>query len=349
MREKMKNFFTKFKSLEDSRKKLLVTVCIIVVLLIIITIITSIIFGQTLGSAGNVAGNLRNTGFAVKKGNKAYVSSTGITDNSAGTRGLYEITKENTAKLIDESTHIKSINLYKGYLYYLSINPTSSGTVIRQVVKIKPNGDKKQVLVDNIETNTMGTDSLNVSDGWIYFLNSDGKIERVKTNGEKRQPVSDEVVKYFQISGKYIYFTTNDDEFKKMKKDGSGIEKIGSGIDTFQIASNYVYYINNANQYLTRLDLKNNKEEDIVKRKVLTFNVYDKTIYYAINDTEQAIYKMKISGKKNEKLVDLSGASVNICIVGDWVYYTDKVDNSPYYYTIYRMKTNGEDKQKINV
>lgn len=349
MKEKLKSFFESFKSLEKPRKRLLIVVCIIIVLLIIITIISSIIFGKTVGSAGNVAGNLRNTGFAVKKGNKTYLSSTEITDDSAGEKGLYEVTNENTSKIIDKSEHIKSINLYKDYLYYLSINPTSSGTVIRKVVKIKPNGDKKQILVDNIETTTMGKDTLNVSDGWIYFLNSDGKIERIKTNGEKRQPVSDEIVKYFQISGKYIYYTTNDDEFKKMKKNGSGIEKIGNGIDTFQIASNYVYYTNNANQYLTRMNLKDHKEEDIIKTKILTFNVYDKTIYYATAGAENAIFKMKVSGNKSEKIVDLSGSSVNICIAGDWIYYTDLVDNSPYYYTIYRVHKNGKDKQKISI
>ena len=135
-----------------------------------------------------------------------------------------------------------------------------------------------------------------------------------------------------------------------MKKNGSSIEKIGNGIDSFQIVGNDVYYISKANQYLMKLNLKDNTDKEVIERKVKTFNIYEKTIYYAVNeDSEQAIYKGKINGKKTEKVTDLSSANVIISVVGKWVYYTDKVEDSPYYYTIYKVKTNGEDKQKVNI
>jgi len=350
MKEKLKNFSEKFKSLDEPRKRLLIIVSIIMLVLIIVTIITTIMITQVFGSAGRVAGNLRNSGMAVKKGNKAYVSSTAISDEEAGEKGLYEISKQNTSKLIDKNEYVRSINLYKGYLYYLAVNRAENGNYIRQVVKIKPNGDKKQILVDDIETSAIGNDALNVSDGWVYFLSAEKNLERVKVNGNKRQPVSTEKMAYFQISGNRIYYTTDDDEFKRMKKDGTAIEKIGTGIELFQIVGNDAYYISKADGKLMALDLRNNTERAIVERKIKTFNVYEKTIYYAVNENdEQAIYKMKISGKKNEKIVDLSSANVVICIVGDWIYYTDLVENSPYYYAMYRVKTNGKDKQKVNI
>ena len=93
-----------------------------------------------------------------------------------------------------------------------------------------------------------------------------------------------------------------------------------------------------------------NNERTVIDKKLKTFNIYEKTIYYAVNENnEQAIYKMKLSGKNNEKIVDLSSANVIICIVGDWIYYTDLVENSPYYYALYRVKTNGKDRQKVNI
>lgn len=350
MKEKFKNFSEKFKSLDEQRKRILIAVLIIMIILVVITVITSIMLSQVFGSAGKVAGNLRNSGMAVKKGNEAYVSSTAISDEEAGEKGLYQITKQNTSKLIDKNEYVRSINLYKGYLYYLAVNRSDTGNYIRQVVKIKPSGDKKQILVDDIETSDIGNDALNVSDGWVYFLNSDKNLERVKINGTKRQPVSSERMTFFQISGNRIYYTTDDDDFKRMKKDGTSIEKIGKGIDLFQIVGNDAYYISKADGKLMALNLKNNAERTVIERKIKTFNVYDKTIYYAVNEeNEQAIYKMKLSGKKNEKVVDLSSANVVICIVGDWVYYTDLVEDSPYYYALYRVKTNGKDKQKVNI
>lgn len=232
----------------------------------------------------------------------------------------------------------------------MAINKGNNGNYIRQIVKIKPNGEKKQVLVDNIETTSIGNDSLNVSDGWVYYLNSDSKLEKVKTNGEKRQQISDEEIVYFQISGKYIYYTTKDDDFKRMKKNGSNSEKFENGIGAFQIVEDNVYYISKANKHLMKLNLKDNKDTEVVNKKIKTFNIYEKTIYYAVNENdEQAIYKMNISGKKNEKVVDLQSSNVVINVVGKWIYYTDKVENSPYYYTIYRVKTNGESQEKVNI
>ena len=72
-----------------------------------------------------------------------------------------------------------------------------------------------------------------------------------------------------------------------MKKNGSSIEKIGNGIDSFQIVGNDVYYISKANQYLMKLNLKDNTDKEVIERKVKTFNIYEKTIYYAVNEDSE--------------------------------------------------------------
>lgn len=347
----LKNISENFKNIEEKKKKTIIIIAIIIIAIIIISIITGIIISLRKNNAGKAAGNLNNEGFAVAKGNKAYISNTLIdSGKESAEKGLYEISSKNEAKLITKDEYVKSINYYKGYLYYLAINKSETGNYIRQIVKIKPNGDKKQILVDNIETTSIGNNSLNVDDGWVYYSNSDNKLEKVKVNGEKRQQISDEEIEKFQIVDKYVYYTTRDDDFKRMKKDGSGIEKFENGIASFQIVANDVYYISKANGHLMKLNLKEKTDTEVVNKKIKTFNIYEKTIYYAVNEgNEQAIYKMKINGKKKEKIVDLDSANVFICIVGNWIYYTDKVENSPYYYTVYRIKTNGEKKEAVNI
>lgn len=358
----LKEISERFKVLENSQKRLIIIVSVVLLLLIIISIVTSIIFAGTVDSAGKVVGNLNNKGFAVAKGNKVYLSNSGIKDEKDSKNALYEVTEDNKVKLIEESEWIKSINYYKGYLYFLSmsISDNSNGEYIRQIIKMKPNGEKREVLVDNIETISIENASLNVSDGWVYYLNSDKKLEKVKTNGEKRQQISDETISRFQISGKYIYYTSEDEEFGKMKKDGSGKEKIESGIGMFQVVGKDLYYISAANKHLMKLDLSikdNHQDEEVISKAISTFNIYEKTIYYAVNEvdeggneTEQAIYKMKTNGKKNEKIVDLlSSVNTSICIAGDWIYYTDKVQDSPYYFATYRVKTNGEKQSRVNI
>ena len=105
-----------------------------------------------------------------------------------------------------------------------------------------------------------------------------------------------------------------------MKKDGSGIEKFENGIVSFQIVSNDVYYISKSNGHLMKLNLKDKTDTEVIDKKIKTFNIYEKTIYYAVNDgSEQAIYKMKINGKKKEKIVDLESSNVFICVVGNFL------------------------------
>lgn len=347
----LKNISERFKTIDEKQKKFIIIISIIIASLIVISVITSITLSLTINDAGKVAGNLSNEGFVVQKGNKAYISNTLINSGEESIQnGLYEMSNNNTSKLITNDEYVKSINIYKGELYYLAINKAENGNYIRQVVKIKPNGEKKQILVDDIETTTIANNSLNVSDGWVYYTNSDNKLEKVKKNGEKRQQISDEEIVKFQISGKYIYYTTKDDDFKRMKKNGSSIEKIENGIDSFQIISNDVYYISKSNGHLMKLNLKDNTDTEIVDKKVKTFNIYGKTIYYAVNEVqEHAIYKINTNGKKNEKIVELESANVFICVTGKWIYYTDKVEDSPYYYCIYRIKKNGENKEAINI
>ena len=351
MEGKKSNFFVniadKWSTVEPSRKKFLIIIGIIVIALIILSIVTSIIVSKTVGDAGKTAGNLNNEGFAIQKGNSTYITNSLINPEVSG---LYEVTKNNNTRLIEESEYIKSINYTGGYLYFLEINKNQDSKYTRQIIKIKPDGSNRQVLVGDIETITPGNYSLKVSSGWVYYINGENKLEAIKTNGKNRKQISEEEVARFQIVGNYIYYSTRDTEFKKMKKDGSGITKINTGIDTFQIVGNDVYYISKATHNLEKLDLKDNNSKKVIDKYVRTFNIVGKTIYYvAQNNEEIAIYKVKTNGKKEEKIVDLQSVNVYINVVGNWIYYTDNREDSIYYYSIYRIKTNGEGKEKVNI
>lgn len=340
-----------FKDMEPKQRKITIITAIIILALIVISVIAIVIVQSNKNNAGKIAGNLNNNGFAYGKGNKIYISNTilGVTQ-SESENGIYELNSKNESKLVTTDELIYSINYYKGNLYYLAMNIAENGNYIRQVVKVKPNGKNKEIVVDNIETTLTANNSLSVNDGWIFYLNSDSKIEKIKINGDKRQQVADDEVERFQISGKYIYYTTKDDEFKRMKKDGSNNEKLENGIASFQVVGNDVYYISQANGHLMKWNIENHVDTEIVDKKVKTFNIYEKTIYYAINEMdEQAIYKRNLKDNKSKKLVDLANANVHISVAGKWIYYTDQVEGSPYYFTFYKVNKNGGEKQAISI
>ncbi len=352
----LQNVSEKYKNLEADKKKVVTGVAIAVVAIVVLTIIIAIICSLTSGNEEKIVGNLNNSGYTVKKGSKVYISTATLANLNGNKRGIYECSSDGKSKLIKEEQYAMSLNVSNGYLYYLAINSTqNSENYIAQIIKMKPNGEKRQVLVDGIETKNINKAAINISDGWVYYLNADSKIEKIKTNGQKRQQIADEEVEYFQISGKYIYYTTKDDEFKRMKKDGSAIEEIEKGIEKFQVVDNEVYYIARSNEHLVKLNLKeknNHNETEVVAKKVKTFNIYKNTIYYATKEeNDQALYKIQTNGKKEQKLDDLKTENNYICVVGNWVYYTDKVkdENNLSDYTIYKIKTNGKDKQTVNI
>ncbi len=353
MKEKFKfltNIPEKFKSLEPEKKRLITICAVIVVVLVILTVI-SIIIPANSNNGDKIVGNLNNTGFATQKGNKVYISNTLIgTSDTNQKKGIYEIDKKGNAKLVTSDQYAKSMMMYEDSLYYIAVNTKENGNYVKQIIKMKPDGSKKEVIVDNIENTTIDDSGLNISDDWIYYLNSEHKIEKVKVNGEKRKQISDEEIDYFQIDGKYIYYLTKDYEFKRMKKDGSSNEEIEKGIGKFQVNDNNIYYISRANEHLMKLTIKDKKETEVISKKIKTFNIYDNTIYYATKENEdKAIYKSKINGSKEEKIVDISSENVYICVIDNWVYYTDKIETNYYEYKLYKVKANGEGKETINI
>lgn len=353
MEGKKSNFFVniadKWSTVEPSRKKFIILIGLVIVALIILTIVSTVLVIRNVNDAGKVAGNLNNEGFAVGKGKSVYITNSMLNPDECA---LYEITKNNTIRTIEKSDYIKSINLKGGYLYFLEINKNQDSRFTRQIIKMKPDGSKRQVLVSDLETVTTEYTSLKVVNGWVYYINAEKKLEAVKTNGKTRKQISDEEVLRFQVVGKYIYFVNGDSDFKRMKTNGSGIEKIENGIDNFQIVGNYVYYLSKANKNLMRIDLNDKtQQEKVIEKHIKTFNIVNKTIYYVAqtSNTEIGLYKVKTNGKKEEKIVDLKSINVYINVIGDWIYYTDNREDNIYYYSIYKIRTNGKDKQKIDI
>ncbi len=352
MKEKfkfLKDFSKKYKELEPEKKRV-ITICSIIVIALVIITIVSIIISSQASKADKIIGNLNNTGFVTEKGNKVYISNTVIGAPSEENRGIYQIDKKGNAKLVNSDQYVKSLTEYKGQLYYIAVNAQDNGNYIKQIVKMKPDGSNKKIVVDGIENTTIDDSAMNISDGWIYYLNSDYKIEKVKVNGEKRQQISDEEIDYFQIDGQYIYYLTKDSEFKRMKKNGNSVEELEKGIGTFQVISNNVYYISRANDHLMRLNIKDKSDTEIVSKKVKTFNICKGTLYYATKeDEDKAIYKAKVDGSNEKKIVDIGSENIYICVVDDWIYYTDKVEDNYYEYNLYKVKINGNDKQTLNI
>ena len=293
-------------------------------------------------------GNFINGEFVISGGDSTFITNSIINETETG---LYEIKKNDTIEEIEKADYIESMKYYKDYIYTLELNLNSDSRYSRKIAKIKPDGTERKVIVDIGEIHEPGSSMMQIYKDNIYYINEENKLETADLNGKNKEVISDEEeVSFFQVTETYIYYISKTEEnFKRMNLDGTDVSKIASHFYSFQVYDKYAYYISRANHYLVRINLDNYLEEYVINDRVRTFNIVDGKIYYVKQDKEElAIYKVKIDGKNDEKIVDVKGLNNRINVADDWIYYTDNREDSVYYSSIYRIKINGKDKEEIS-
>ncbi len=95
---------------------------------------------------------------------------------------------------------------------------------------------------------------------------------------------------------------------------------------------------------LCKENLKNGKKEKIYEGEFRSLNVYGGWVYFcAITDNykESPLYRVRIDGKKLEKISD--AVCEFTCIVDDYIYYVDRGDQNK----LYRINLDGSNKHLI--
>lgn len=189
----------------------------------------------------------------------------------------------------------------------------------------------------------------------VYYLGfeeskTDG-IYRVKTNGKDKKKISDDYGLYLNISGNYLYYLEasennyNSYNIVKMKTNGKDKEVVVEGVDTSKITvvNNYIYYFKNYQLYRVKTNGKN--KEQISNRSMENYEVIGNSIYYSyMNDGKYVIAKMKTNGD-SVKRIDTDASKTFFVNNNDIYYIRQSADTSNY--ELYKIKTNGESKEKI--
>lgn len=195
-----------------------------------------------------------------------------------------------------------------------------------------------------------------VRDGnYVYYLgfeeNETDGIYRVKTNGKNKKKISDDYGLYLNISGNYLYYLeTSENNYNsynivKMKTNGQDKELIVEGVDTSKITviNNWVYYFKNYQLY--RVKTNGKSKEQISNRSMENYEVIGDFIYYSyMNDGKYVIAKMKTNGE-NVTRIDTEASKTFFVNKNNIYYIRQNVDTNSY--ELYRIKTNGESKEKI--
>lgn len=343
MKEKLINFKNTIVDFFNTNKK----IALIILAVILVLIIMLIIIGNGKEEYGNTYGNLRNKGLVASKGSQIYY----VAFDEGNVDGIYKANKNGKGKVEKISSEYGYyLNISGNYIYYVSEENS-------QLIKSKLNGEKNQVIAENVSSAPIV-----VVNNWIYYFEGTN-LYKIKTNGKNRTQLSNKAIENYQVVGKEIYYSYESNGkyvIAKMNLSGRDITKIDEEAGReFFVKGNKIYFINekyDMENYEYKYELYKMKTNGKKKEKICdiaggldtyTVNFTEDAIYYAkaVKDEKMAIYSIKLNGKNETKIVEVSTYSNAINIVDKFMYYIN--ENEDGYVQNYRIKTNGENNQAM--
>lgn len=334
-----------------SKTTIIVGIAIVAVLLI--CLILGIVLSG--GGVGNTIGNIRNYGYSTTDGKYIYYLAPNEDSTAVGIFKIKKDGKGEPKQLFMEDMDVVSINVYKGYLYFIGVSPdaySSEDELNNKIYKMKTNGDKLTVINDNEFNNDCY--EIYVIDGHVYYIGTDNNIYKMSLNGTDRTLVSENATGYLGITEDYIIYnveTAGAEDYTTyiMNIDGTNQRPIleGQRLYSVNIAKDYVYYTN-IDKQICRTKIDSGESEMLLDTTAYNMNLKDNYIYFLnYKDAENSdytvcLYKIKTDGSEKVATVikELETYSSFINVVGDWVIYMDSGETEGF---INLVKTDGSD------
>lgn len=192
----------------------------------------------------------------------------------------------------------------------------------------------------------------------IYFLGyseqSAKGIYKIDKNN-KINKVFDKVVSYLNVENKYIYYVEkHKDEYKYLINqatlDGEFKKTVVKEIDykPITVQDGWIYYFKKYNLY--RIKTNGENVQELLKNRVYAYQIVGNKIYYTYRDEKNNYVLEKMDLNNNVKKVIYKNAGAYFHVKNNDIYYimskyNDKINK--YDYTLYKIKTNGKDKEVI--
>ena len=311
---------------ESLKKKLKVNKIVIIVLCIILLLVICILVSmKVLKSSNVVANNDSNLGLAIEGENAIFYYSYG--------KGL--VKKENNKETLLTEEQAYYLQYLNHMIYY--VTQGSSGEM--NIKRITSEGKDEKLLLSTNSKNM----KIYLDNSKIYYTTSNpGTISRIDLLGNEEEVILQRDTIDYKVFDDKIYFSDNMGLYS-IDKDGGNYKTLSeeAKFDVFQILKEDVYYFDNANNKLMKMNLKDisKKEEVTNKLNCNTFNVTNEGIYYLDKENEKIKY-VSLNGKKEKDIAGVNNINTKINVVGDVLYFIDTVNDNTYTKLI---GTNGEE------
>lgn len=183
-------------------------------------------------------------------------------------------------------------------------------------------------------------------DGAVFYNKYEEGIVKVK--GFEEFQITNETAYGINVVGDDVYFLsvgdTSNIAIKKVKTNGNElktIKAVKTSISKIYVLDNYIYYATNEMQDgIAKMKLDGTEERIITASEISDFEVIDGKIYFS--NKSGVMYKMNIEGAELQK-IELDNSINNFQIKDNYIYYFNE-DNK----NLCRVKDDGTDESVVS-
>ncbi|GEM_PF-471700 len=238
---------------------------------------------------GNTEGNINNYGLVTETDEYIYY---------VNEFKIYKSDRDlkNKTPLVEQPENLgkDTLNVVEGWIFYRQGN---------EIKRARTDGT-------NVETIFKGYSlHMKVVGNWIYFvsLKDDGKICRIDVNGENKSFLCNESVYDIAVYDGKIYYSYEGRDgahLEVINTDSTGLQSLADIKTRSMIADgDYIYYIDDIDEILCRMNLKDKTVEKLSRKQVLKFIKDGGQIFYTLKDDTnnsvsryKGLYSMNVDG-----------------------------------------------------
>ena len=171
-----------------------------------------------------------------------------------------------------------------------------------------------------------------LSDGFLYYTTSNpNTISKINVNNKEQSTVLTRAILDFKVLDGIIYFIDDMRYLYQLDVNGENYKTIEENpiAKKFQMLDNEIYFYDEENQKLMKINLKNKKKSEVTdKLNCDVYNVTSNGIYY-LDNNDMKICCVDLKNKKSKEIISVSTANTKINVIGNVIYYLD-LDNDSY-------------------
>lgn len=321
-----------------SNKKIIIIVCTIILVLAIIALIAFLGIKALNGkTVGNTIGNIRNYGYAAEDDKYIYFMAPNEDGKLKTLNRIDKKLEKEPEQLYVGDFDITGINVYKDYIYFVTLESTenSEDTVNNQIHKLKIDASEHNV-INNNEFHNSAYEIYVVKDK-LYYIGEDEGIYTMNLDGTEKKKMDGTSTGFIGITDKYILYNKveGQDEEQKivthiMNLDGTNDRILtGDRLYSADIVDEYIYYTDYEG-HIYRVKIGESNFEMLSSITSYCVNATSDGVYslkYIDEDlTQQAIFKMNLDGTEEKMIKKLETTSSFLTVTEDWIIYMDSSD-----------------------